>query len=306
MYQFIDIPIENAHCITLHNPDDSNQLIINLSEGARITFFRHQDNIIIGNLLDIPYSESYAAAILFPFTNRIKDGKYAFNSINYELDCNEIINNNAIHGLVYNKPFSISNIEESETYISITLNYKAFEGVSGFPFKYSIDVTYVLNDAGLKLRVSAKNEGDQTFPFTLGWHPYFISYNMPDSQLVINGIKNFSPDKRGIVNDAGQTEISKIIQLGNIQLDDVFEVESNMAEFTTTDYCLKLQTDSADNYLQVYTPDDPQAIAIEPMVGISDSFNHKIGLQELDPGECFEKEWHLNITDFKQNRINKS
>jgi aldose 1-epimerase len=37
------------------------------------------------------------------------------------------------------------------------------------------------------------------------------------------------------------------------------------------------------------------AIAIEPMTGVSDSFNNKIGLKELSPGQCYEIEWQVNI-----------
>ena len=37
------------------------------------------------------------------------------------------------------------------------------------------------------------------------------------------------------------------------------------------------------------------AIAIEPMTGVSDSFNNKIGLKELSPGQCYGIEWQVNI-----------
>ena len=37
-------------------------------------------------------------------------------------------------------------------------------------------------------------------------------------------------------------------------------------------------------------------IAIEPMTGISDSFNNKKGLQILQPNEGYEVRWNLSFS----------
>ena len=48
----------------------------------------------------------------------------------------------------------------------------------------------------------------------------------------------------------------------------------------------------------MYTPPGFSIIAIEPMTGISNSFNNKIGLQVLQPSESYSLSWNVK---FKNN-----
>ncbi|WP_111682285.1 aldose 1-epimerase [Winogradskyella tangerina] len=302
MYQIQEFKSNGSDFIVLENADKSNQLTINLNEGGRVTLFKHQGHIIISDLETTSYSENFAAAILFPFANRIKDGMYSFKNNHYELPRNEGLNQNAIHGLVYDQLFSIGKREEKESHGLVALSYENQEFASGFPFRYLIEFTYVLSDFGLKLKFNIKNVGENTFPFTLGWHPYFKSTKISESYLKFHAINKFVVDDRGIVTGKSILNEALKLQLGDVVLDDVYEVSSNMAEFVTPMYKVKIQTVGDDNYLQIFTPKESNAIAIEPMVGISDSFNHKIGLKELAPNKNYQKEWSLAITSLIQNK----
>ena len=71
---------------------------------------------------------------LFPFANRIKDGLYSFNEIEYQLEINQKEENNALHGLVYNKPFKVINKEVSDNEASIKLEYEELNESKGFPY----------------------------------------------------------------------------------------------------------------------------------------------------------------------------
>jgi aldose 1-epimerase len=74
-----------------------------------------------------------------------------------------------------------------------------------------------------------------------------------------------------------------------------------VVEFITPEYNVKLTASEAITYLQLYTPPAVHAIAIEPMTGVSDSFNNKIGLKELYPKETFQIYWDLEV-QLKNNR----
>ena len=65
----------------------------------------------------------------------------------------------------------------------------------------------------------------------------------------------------------------------------------------------ELRFTANSNYLQLYTPNEIQAIAIEPMTGVSDSFNNKIGLKELNPRENYKIKWSLNILTNAKNEL---
>jgi aldose 1-epimerase len=49
--------------------------------------------------------------------------------------------------------------------------------------------------------------------------------------------------------------------------------------------------------LQLYTPKGLPLIAIEPMTGISNSFNNKIGLQVLKPNETYSITWNVKFNN---------
>ena len=77
--------------------------------------------------------------------------------------------------------------------------------------------------------------------------------------------------------------------------DDAFVLEHPEVKFFTPEYDLVLKSSEKESFLQLYTPMNTNAIAIEPMTGVSDSFNNKIGLKELSPGQCYEIEWQISI-----------
>jgi aldose 1-epimerase len=81
----------------------------------------------------------------------------------------------------------------------------------------------------------------------------------------------------------------------NKQLDDCFVMNDDLIQFITPTYQLAITSDTTQNYLQMYTPPHKTLIAIEPMTGISNSFNNKIGLQVLAPQQSFEITWKLAI-----------
>jgi len=58
---------------------------------------------------------------------------------------------------------------------------------------------------------------------------------------------------------------------------------------------LVLTSSEKENFLQLYTPMNTNAIAIETMTGVSDSFNNKIGLKELSPRKNYDIEWVITV-----------
>ncbi|MFA5298543.1 MAG: aldose 1-epimerase, partial [Lutibacter sp.] len=88
------------------------------------------------------YSTSFKSAFLFPFPNRISNGKYEFNNTKYELECNEKALNNALHGHIHNKFFSVKNIEVAKNNAKVTLSYTDDGKSKGFPFPFQFEITY--------------------------------------------------------------------------------------------------------------------------------------------------------------------
>lgn len=284
----------NQELIVLENKKKESYVSICLEEGARVVELKLKGKTIINDQPNFDYKTSYASSILFPFASRLEGGKYSFQDNDYQLEKNDN-NVNALHGLVYNKKFTLFEPEEHTKCGSASFNYYENNPESGFPFKYFISLTYTLYEDNLHLNISVKNVGSAPFPFTLGWHPYFNCNNFSKAYL------NFSSDQKVIFDDKLITKsIQKLETVGDYplegkELDDCFILDSKEVEFTTDDYKIKLTSDAAKNYLQLYTPKDIPIIAIEPMTGISDSLNNKIGLQVLEPNMTYAVNWKVKM-----------
>ena len=289
--------IQNADNLVLSNGGQTQATIGLSQEGGRLQSLAFKGYKIIDDLEHKAYAQSYAGSILFPFANRIKDGKYKFQNKTYRLDCNENDRDNAIHGLIYNKIFELKSVEEFEDHAEAILVYEETNPPKGFPFPYQIELTYKLSDKKLSLKVDIKNTGNQVFPFTLGWHPYFCCDDFDTSFLSFNSHKVVIMSRDMIALGVNERPVENPFSMKNKKLDDCFVLNGREIEFYTKDYKITLEGTPKSNFFQIYTPPNENRIALEPMTGISDSFNHKKGLQILKPGDTKTETWTIALID---------
>ena len=266
-----------------------------LNNGGNLEQFIVNGNEIISGLTHLPYNQTYASSILFPFANRVKDGKYRFMSKNYCLECNETKAQNALHGLIFNKKFVLVDENISRKSALVKLSYSESEPHPGFPFLFTIDLIYKISTNKIELKVEVSNTGKKSFPFTIGWHPYFKIYEKSKSFLRLKSSKKIDSDERNITTGIKNITTPNPLLLNNINLDDAFILDKNKVMIETLSYKAKLTFSAPSNYLQLYTPKNSNTIAIEPMTGVSDSFNNGIGLKKLNPNEKFNVGWSINI-----------
>lgn len=276
---------------------DSSSAKIILNQGASLQELKINDVSVIKDLTPITYDKSFASSILFPFSNRIKDGKYSFQNVDYQTEINELERNNALHGFVYDKEFQIVKQHLETEKASIVLEYSETELAKGFPFTYKIQLEYILENNSLELKAQIVNTSNSEFPFTLGWHPYFNSSNLNNSYLKFDSSKRVIFDDQMIAKGAAKITDSEYFELKNKKLDDCFYLNTDLVEFVTPNYRLELTSSEENSFLQVYTPPKRNVIAIEPTTGISDSFNNKIGLKTLGSKEKYQISWKLAITN---------
>jgi aldose 1-epimerase len=285
---------DGVSIIKLQNSDTSTAAIISLEQGGRLQELSLLGKSIIKEIPNFNYKDSYASAVLFPFASRIENGKYTFKNTKFQLDCNEK-GLNALHGLVYNKKFEIVHTIESINDASVTIAYQELEESLGFPFKYNIHLIYTLTNDELSLSVTIKNTDVNPFPFTLGWHPYFFTDGLSKSVLKFKSDQKIVFDENLITNKIEDYKAHAVFKVENKALDDCFILNSNTIGFKTPNYQLEISTNQIENYLQLYTPENLPLIAIEPMTGVSNSFNNNIGLQVLQPNTSFSLKWNVKI-----------
>lgn len=297
MYQINHIKehAQTKHLIELTESDQNSSAIIDLDSGGSLQKLSFNGQNIIAGLKLLDYDTTYASAVLFPFANRIKNGKYTFKDKKYALDLNLKEENHALHGLIYNKTFEYIKEETGANHASVTIGYEETEKVKGFPFKYSIFLTYTLSSNALKLSVDVVNNDVVPFPFTIGWHPYFLSSDLYESYLSIESDKQLVFDEGMIPFKIRDIVVEAPIQIKNRLFDDCYILTSNLVRFNTPNYSLIIESSSEENYLQVFTPDKRNIIAIEPKTGPSNSFNNKLGLSTLNPKEAYEINWKIKL-----------
>lgn len=284
---------KKTDAITLQKGRSSAE--ISLTNGGSLTKLVLNNKLIIKDFSDkLSYEDSYASAILFPFSNRIDKGEYYFSNKKYQLDANSIYNN-AIHGLVYNKPFILVKEEIELNHIAATIAYREVKKNNGFPFLYSIYITYTLSETTLSLDITVKNEDATAFPFTIGWHPYFYTSDLHKSILEFSADKEIIHDEKMIPIKISDGKIPNTLTIGNQKFDNCYTLKNNFLNFTTPEYSIQLNSSFDKNYVQLYTPDLEHHIAIEPITGPSDSFNNQLGLQILEADTTFSIQWTIQL-----------
>lgn len=140
---------------TLKNANGLQASVMNL--GATLLSMSVPDKL--GNFADVVHgfdrSEDYLSernpyfgATVGRFANRIKDGKFSLNGIEYSLALNNEPNGIPCHlhgGLVgFNKVLWSSEIDE--THNSVSFFYTSIDGEESYPGTLKVKVTYTLND----------------------------------------------------------------------------------------------------------------------------------------------------------------
>jgi aldose 1-epimerase len=300
MFVIASIKENKTGSIELKSANNKTKAIISLHEGGRLRALQFDGTEVVKESTNQKYEDTYAAAILFPFANRIKGGSYYFNNKALQFECNEKGNKNALHGLVYNKKFQVIDQQIQTTSCAVTLLYQEKERSKGFPFLYDLTLKYTLEEHNITLSVHVNNTDVKAFPFTLGWHPYFASTDLYRSFLSFKSAQKIQFDANLITDKIVDFKAEVSHQIKNILLDDCYLLNDSCVKFSTPTHSILLDSDAKENYLQLYTPQNEQVIAIEPMSGISDSFNNKEGLQILQPTEGYKVKWNVSFFKNKQ------
>jgi aldose 1-epimerase len=262
-----------------------------------------------------PYADGLLMA---PWANRIDGGKWKLDGQELQLEINDPIMNNAIHGLVSQTVFEIANKTES----SVTLS-TLIQPTAGYPFKLEISVTFELTSDGIDVKHHAKNLSENAAPFVVGAHPYLQISGTPTEELEIKS----SVRTVDLVNErkipigkqdisGSEFDITDWRELSTCDFDHGF---SNLVRDSNGRAHHLLRSPSGEmldiwqsaemKYAFIFTPDfytnnadqTPRtAIAIEPQTGPANAFNSKEDLIWIEPNQAFDASWGLVFTPASQ------
>ncbi len=254
---------------------------------------------------------AFGNPILFPFPNRIRNGKWEFEGKTYQFD-KAPESPTTIHGLLLNRPYQVDKHEASKNGATLvcSLNSQHFSDISRqYPFPFKIEITYTLKDTVLTMAVSIQNTSDGNMPMGFGIHPYF-STNLTGaadaSKAVITVPANKYWELDDVLVPTGiQKDVAGTLDLRNgqpfekLKLDHVFTdvnlvdgVSRCIIENRDTGHGMVMESDAQFRELVVYTPPGRDAICFEPYTCPTDAINLEAkdipaGVIVLSPDETF-------------------
>lgn len=284
-----------------------NKFIVNNSPFSFIQGYQSGQELFESNPF---FSRS---AKLFPFVNRLNNGRYHYQGNEYQLPANfPWSDQHAVHGLLYNQAFTLVNQQANTELAQVQLCYETKQLHSGFPFAFKLEIIYSINTQGqLTCETKILNTGQQPFPYADGFHPYFnlgqpldtCFIQMPTCQKVEN------------TDDLPNGKFQHFSQFVNptciadVDLNDGFyfskeknneqPIEIKLSTQNKQSLIHYWQNDSTNNgyrFLQLYCPPSEETLAIEPMTAPADAFNNHIGFQELHPSQSISLIWGCNVS----------
>ncbi len=256
--------------------------------------------------------------VLIPFAGRIADGRYSFEGRTFQLERNDKEGPNAIHGFVRALPWTIHDRSPHHCAFEIGIEAAEYEP-RGYPFSLAIRLVYTLDQRGLTGSFLVRNAGDGRAPVCVGFHPYFTvgtaTIDEADALIPAAGYLEFNerlvPTGR-IASVAGtEWDYRQFQRIGSrrfnhcyVQLArDAGGICTASLRHPSNGRVIDVDMDEAFTAIVVYTGDaiveaPRRALAIEPMTGASDAFNHpEWGLKALKPDERFTGRYTIRSRD---------
>lgn len=229
-------------------------------------------------------STDAASYSMFPYSNRIRDGRFTFESEAYQL---RDADRHALHGDVRERPWSIREVNAPAlrpfacTFLFDSRDFPDFN----YPFPMTIEITWLAMRGAVQGFGRIENVGERTMPFGGGFHPYFLRDPAglgDDLQLRFEAphVYDMEPETPLPVALAQSRERklnfrrSRFVPFG---LDHCFGGWDGLAvlNWPKTGLSLRIRTAPKGwfDHLVAYSPNGKSFVAVEPTANANDAFN---------------------------------
>ncbi|MGZ4614922.1 MAG: aldose 1-epimerase family protein [Actinomycetes bacterium] len=237
--------------------------------------------------------------LLAPWPNRIRDGRYRWDGAEQQLALSEVANHNAIHGLLRWSEWTL--VDRSEARVSLAARLWP---QPGYPFLVSVTATYELADDGLRVAITARNQGPDPAPYGVGQHPYVTAgtERVDQAILTVPADNWLRCDDRGLpvaTEPVSGTpyDFREARTVGDTVLDTPYAALSRdgngraVVRLARPDgtHGVDVWAGEGAGYLQVFSGDTlaptrrRTGLAVEQMSCPPDAFNSGVGLVTLEP-----------------------
>lgn len=280
-----------------------------------------------GKLVDVLYADPElfdngrptrsGIPILFPFPNRIKEGRFTWQGNQYQLPLTDSAKKNAAHGFVCRRPWRVidEGTDESSAWLTgeFELAREDPESREHWPANFVLRVTYRLSTRRLRIEAEVGNPDQKALPFGLGYHPYFRIPLLPTGsagtcqvevpathywvldESIPTGEMRPVDEKRDLVNPRPYSEVEVDDVLTLLPPDATTTPEGFHLNGTIHDGNVRLQLFSSPCFREivVFTPPHREAFCIEPYTCPTNAVNlasdeDDVGWTSIESGQTWK------------------
>ncbi|WP_240641010.1 aldose 1-epimerase family protein [Nocardioides ferulae] len=275
--------------------------------GASLRRLQHRGHDLVRGFGADEIAPAFSGAVLAPWPNRVRDGRYRFAGREHQLALSEPERHTALHGLVLWEAWSL--LDRSTC--SVTWGHRLFPR-PGYPFRLDLEATYTLGEQGLRLDLAATNVGADAAPYGCSIHPYLVAgpgtvddwtLHLPAATVLDVDPERLLPTGRRPAGELG-LDFTEPRVLGPIFADHAFtDLERDSrgrarATLLTHDGSgVAMEWGPELPWVQVHTADRPEpalnrtGLALEPMSCPPDALSSGEDLVVLRPGERHSAWW---------------
>lgn len=275
-------------------------------KGAGLNWLRHLNRNLVDEYQPTD-TRFFRGDVLAPWPNRIRDGIYVFDGVTYRAPINESARMTALHGLVFDLNWKIT--QRTDSIVKLEVELLASDA---YPTSLHIEVKYSLSQAGLEITIAASNTGVTKAPYGVSIHPYLVastesSVDEWSLQLPSQKVMEVDADRLLPIALKDCTELNfdfKDAQIiGNRFIDHAFKVDINQPREiilkATNGHGVKMSFDETLAWIQIHTADrdggagSRSCLAVEPMTCPPDAFRSGEDLIWLDAGDRTQSTWRI-------------
>ena len=190
------------------------------------------------------------------------------------------------HGFARNKVWDV--INQASNWATLRLEDDE-ETLKQYPFHFSLEFTYKLEDGKLSIDQTYKNLSSETMPFYAGFHPYFKA-NHSDSQYVI-------PATHYVDNEDGVTKrYEENLNVLPIQDAKNFNpVTDGISKLSHNQDTIELDYSNHFTTIVVWSERPNQYVCLEPWMALPGGFDQTEGVVRLSAGEELQTRCSISI-----------
>ncbi|RRD47486.1 aldose 1-epimerase family protein [Tessaracoccus sp. OH4464_COT-324] len=267
--------------------------------GATLRSFRVRDREILATYSDDEPFSPWRGTTLTPWPNRIRDGRYVFDGVEYRLPINEHERNCALHGLGHAVEWRLLHRQPDSVSLATVIYPQP-----GWAGCLRMEITYSVRGDALSVEHEASNVGEITVPYGYGAHPYFAFDDLAKVSLSLPFQKQLLVDNRLLPKRIDELETQFDFRaphkIGDVSFDTAFTEGPKDWEIrlAAPSHTVTVWADQHHPWAQLHSPEDRTSLAVEPMTCGPDAFNDgptRGDLVQLAPGQSFAGRWGVRV-----------